>query len=126
MKRKIISLVLSLCMLLSVFSATLTAQAAIYTGEQGTITWSINTETGVLTFSGSGEIVSGGAWNQYRSSITSIVIEDGITSIGSSAFAGISTLTDVTIPGTVTNIGASAFTATGLKNVVLPASVSAL
>jgi len=42
--------------------------------------------------------------------ITSLVIPDGVTSIGSYAFWGCSRLTSVTIPSSVTRVGASAFT----------------
>ena len=42
--------------------------------------------------------------------ITSLVIPDGVTSIGSYAFCGCSRLTSVTIPSSVTRVGASAFT----------------
>ena len=41
--------------------------------------------------------------------ITDLVIPDGVTSIGSSAFEYCSGLTSVTIPGSVTRIGDSAF-----------------
>ena len=43
------------------------------------------------------------------SSLTSVVIPEGVTSIGSSAFYNCSSLTSVTIPSSVTLIGSSAF-----------------
>ena len=52
--------------------------------------------------------------------ITNIVISEGVTSIGSSAFSYYSGLKSVTIPGSVTNIGASAFSyCTNLTNVCI-------
>ena len=45
----------------------------------------------------------------YNSNITSIVIPDTVTRIGSSAFYDCSSLTSITIPSSVTRIGLSAF-----------------
>jgi len=126
MKRRLMSSLLCICMLIGLLPMTFVAHAAIQTGTQGSITWEIDTETGVLTFSGSGAITPGGAWNQYRNAIRTIVIEDGISSIESSTFAGISTLTSVSIPESVTNIGSAAFISTGLTSVVIPNSVKSI
>ncbi len=126
MKKRVLSLLLCVCMIIGLMPMTLTAQAAVQSGTAGTINWSIDTDTGVLTFAGSGEITSAGAWNQYRSSITSIVIEDGISGIAAGAFAGISTLNSVDIASSVTSIGSGAFSGSGLTSVVVPASVTAL
>lgn len=47
----------------------------------------------------------------------------GVTSIGPSAFSGVTSLTNIEIPTGVANIGDSAFYYSALTNVVLPASV---
>ena len=55
---------------------------------------------------------------QNCSSLTSINIPDGVTSIGVDAFRGCSGLTSVTIPNSVTRISGSAFyKCTGLKDI---------
>ena len=48
-------------------------------------------------------------WYDNRSSITSIIIENGVTSIGSFAFRSCSSLSAVTIPNSVTSIEDDAF-----------------
>ena len=74
------------------------------------LTWTLD-DKGVLTISGSGAMAEWKKsfdipWYSWRSStITSVVISDGVTSIGESAFDGCSGLTSVTIPKSVTSIG---------------------
>jgi len=70
--------------------------------------------TGILTISGSGYMTNYSSntavpWHSHKDSITSVVIEDGITSIGGNSFNGCSKLTSVIIPHFVTYIGAYAF-----------------
>lgn len=48
-------------------------------------------------------------WYDYRSSITKVIIQDGVTSIGDNAFYECSNLANVTIPDSVTSIGRRAF-----------------
>lgn len=62
---------------------------------------------GTLTISGSGAI-DNNAFKENKE-ITSVVIEDGVTSIGKNAFSGCSSLVNVIIPGSVTSIGYYAF-----------------
>lgn len=59
--------------------------------------------------------------------VTSLVIPDGVTNIGSSAFQNCSNLTSVTIPNSVTNIGASAFSGCSkLESITIPNSVTSI
>ena len=56
--------------------------------------------------------------------VTKLVIPEGVTSIGSYAFAGCSGLTEVAFPNSVTNIGNSSFMdCSGLMELALPSSV---
>ena len=52
---------------------------------------------------------SSAPWHSYRSSIKSVTIGSGVTSIGSNAFSGRSELNSITIPDSVTSIGDYAF-----------------
>jgi hypothetical protein len=83
------------------------------------LTWTLS-EAGVLTISGTGDM------NDYSSNDpapwgitpTSVVIANGVTSIGAAAFSGCTSLTSVTIPASVTTIGAGAFSGcSGLTSV---------
>ena len=59
------------------------------------------------------------------SSLTSIVIPNGVTSIGSGAFSGCSGLISITIPDSVTSIGGSAFVnCSSLTSILIPNGVT--
>ena len=94
------------------------------------VTYFFEEATGILTISktgeGNGEMTSH-PWSTYKNSITKVVIEVGVTSIGSSAFYGCSGLTNVTTPNSVTSIGSSAFYGcSGLTSVTIPNSVTSI
>ena len=84
-------------------------------GSCGTgVTYSFTTRSRTLTIRGSGEmsnyrVASDVPWYSYRGRFRTLIIEDGVTSIGSYAFYGCTGLTSVTIPNSVTNIGNNAF-----------------
>jgi len=64
---------------------------------------------------------AGRPWHSRRSSITFVVIEDGVKNIGNYAFAWCANLTSITIPDSVTSIGNYAFSeCAGLTSVSLP------
>jgi hypothetical protein len=93
-------------------------------------TWEL--KDGVLTISGTGDMYdytqyhTGVApWDDSRFFITKVVIEEGITKIGSGAFCDCDNLANVTIPKSVTSIGSMAFFGCEkLSNVTIPASVT--
>ena len=65
-------------------------------------------------------------WYDVRNNIRSVVIGDGITTIGVVAFGLCESLTSVTFPNSVTTIGASAFSGSGLTSVTFPNSVTTI
>ena len=92
------------------FSLSLSAET--YSGTCGTnLTWTLDTESGILTISGTGKMTDdySSPWDSYRSYLTTVIIEDGVTSIGDHTFYECSSLTSVTIPNSVTSIGKEAF-----------------
>ncbi len=61
------------------------------------------------------------------SSLTTVTIGSGVTSIGNSAFSGCSSLASITIPNSVTSIGNFAFfDCKGLTSVTIPSSVTSI
>lgn len=106
-------------------------------GEGYNVTFSLDTETGVLVISGEGGMyrspVQGGIYESdtpfypYKDYIRSVVIEEGVTSIGAYAFSNCINLTDVEIAFTVIAIGQQSFrNSTGLTEVVIPEGVDTI
>jgi hypothetical protein len=123
--QKIISLVLSLIIALSIFAIVpFTANAAeaeitetgAESGTTGDCTWTL--DNGVLTISGNGKMENFFSFDEktWKTEIKKVVIENGIRSIGDSAFYGCTGLTSVTIPDSVTSIGSYAFYDTAWYN----------
>ncbi|MCD8158496.1 MAG: leucine-rich repeat domain-containing protein [Clostridiales bacterium] len=96
------------------------------------LTYYYDSDTYTLTISGTGKMetyqyYSGGAapWNGVRSEITTVILEDGITSIGSYAFNGCSSLASINIPDSITSIGGYALqSCTSLASITIPDSVT--
>ena len=94
------------------------------------LTWELSCDS-VLTISGTGAMTefSDGTpapWSEYKNSIKSAYINNGVTSIGSRAFYGCNSLTSVTIPNGVTYIGWYAFASSKLMSITIPGSVTEL
>jgi hypothetical protein len=90
------------------------------------VTWTL-TDEGKLTISGTGDMYTSTPWYNYRTSIKTVIIEDGVTSIGNSAFVNCTNLTSVNIPNGVTSIEIDAFYGCkGLTSVEIPDSVTSI
>ena len=127
MKRIFKKTLCCLCAALLVCSFVPTASAATATsGDCGDdATWTL--KDGVLTIRGSGKMTSFTGWKTQRLSITSIVVEEGITSLCTYAFEGCSAAATVSLPSTLTNIGAGAFSnCQSLTEIVLPEGVQTI
>lgn len=92
--------------------AVLGADALDASGEcEKNCVYTFDSDTGVLTISAgdSGEDAVIGNVFQYEGEILSVVINDGVTGIGSGTFWGSQFIKTVYIPGSVTEIGSDAF-----------------
>ena len=96
------------------------------------LTWKLY-EDGTLNISGKGAMKDYNSddnpspASQKKDSVKKVVIEDGVTSIGDSAFSYCSSLTNITIPDSVTSIGDSAFSGCwDLTSITIPDSVTTI
>ena len=101
------------------------------------LTWVIDEEW-TLTISGEGEMMDYAAhcapWNKYAYSpypdsllIQKIVVENGVTSIGSNAFTSCISLSSVNLPDTLLSIGDHAFAnCDTLTDIALPSSLTSI
>ncbi len=128
MKKRTLSLLLALCMVLQLcssmaFATELESDVTFpISGKCGmSLTWTLDAD-GTMTISGSGAMFEYSfdedneeipyretPWLELSEDIRKIVIEEGVTSIGSYAFSYLGNLNKVTIPSTVTAIGECAF-----------------
>ncbi|MBQ1410768.1 MAG: leucine-rich repeat protein [Oscillospiraceae bacterium] len=108
---------------------SLSAHAITYSGSyNGTITWTLNTATGVIVFEGSGSIgnsydtMEDLPWlaNFKDSYIKEIRVSEGITAIGDYAFRNCEALERVTLANSVSSIGYSSFAGcTALQSITM-------
>ena len=138
MKKRIASILLAVMMIVTLLPAGLvdTAWAAtvVGSGDCGkngdNVTWKLTSE-GTLTISGTGDMADfewdGTPWYSVSSQVKSVVIKDGVTSIGDCAFGGCISLTSVSIPDGVISIGFAAFESCSLlTGVTIPNSVTGI
>ena len=118
--------------LLAILAGATSAWAQNPSGTCGTdLNWEYDPSTTTLTITGYGSMSNYTStsvpWKDYKSDITSIVLPDGLTSIGNYAFCFCSLLTSITIPAGVTSIGENAFLGcSGLISISIPSSVTSI
>ena len=138
MKKRIASILLAVMMIVTLLPLGLveTAWAAtvVGSGDCGkngdNVTWKLTSDD-TLTISGTGDMADfewdGTPWCSVSSQVKSVVIKDGVTSIGDCAFGGCISLTSVSIPDGVISIGFAAFESCSLlTGVTIPNSVTGI
>ena len=137
--KKALSILLSILLVFSTTAFALTAAAEAptivdrgYCGGEGdgtNLTW-VLTNDGTLTISGEGAMKnfsssSSMPWRNYRWSadpvISTLIIDDGVTTIGNYAFSSCTSLSSASLPTSLTSIGYFGFNACyALTEVTLP------
>ena len=127
--KQIKHLFVALALVASVSSAWADANGTCGTN----LTWTYVESTHTLTISGTGAMTGYhftstlAHWDSYTSFITTVVIEDGVTKIGSYAFYKCTGLTSVIIPSSVTSIETGAFNkCSTLTSITIPNSVTSI
>ena len=141
MKKRILSLLLVLVMLLGMLP-TVALAAEDETPTSGScgenVTWSYDADTQTLTISGTGPMTDYDSdtpeFGEY-SEVVCISVKEGITSIGNSAFDNVfsgnsaiaDTLERILLPSTLTKIGDSAFAnLTNVASITIPEAVTSV
>ena len=120
MKKRLLSAILSLCMLLTM-APTVAFAAEPITGSCGdNLTWSLDSTTGTLTISGTGSMANYAPdcqpWKDNMDNIKTVVIENGVERIGQRAFQSAKNLKELTLNGNVI-IGDRAFHGVALEKI---------
>ena len=134
--KKIVSLIVILTLLMTTLTVfALPASAEVYSGDCGAdgsnLRWSLDTNKGTLTISGSGAMQDFGTvdtpWYSYREEIATVQLPAELTSIGASSFTEFVSLKEIVIPSNVTKIGDFAFSnCYALERVVLSEKLTSI
>ncbi len=101
-------------------------------GTHGALNWTYVKDTKTLTITGAGELASfensdAVVWKAVATSVKSLVVGEGVTSIGNYAFYYLSVLEEVSLPSTLTSIGDYAFGfCAELETINIPDGVTSL
>lgn len=131
--KKLTAVILSLLMVAAVLPTMLTAAESTERVVSGNLTWTLDRSDMTLTISGEGmmeDYLEGRIPNPFfgdRADITTVIIEQGVTSIGKYAFQNYERLSDIQMPETLTTIGFGAFENTpSLELIEFPASLKSI
>ena len=108
------------------------------TGSESSVTWSYNPTTKTLTISGTGQMMYYGSaegsdnkyhstapWSYLDSEIQKVIVEDGVTYIGSYAFAYCTALTSVSLPASVIALGDYVCYSSNVTRIDIPGTTAA-
>jgi len=101
-------------------------------GTTGPLTWQVTGAANnyTLTISGEGampDYAYNSPWEQYKPDIKTILIGEGVTTIGDCAFNSCDKLTSITLSNNLTNIGDAAFyNCKALTSITIPNNVTSM
>jgi hypothetical protein len=108
MKQRALSILLALCIVMTLLPTTVWAADSDFTIDENGVLTEYSGAGGDVIIPDSVTSVGGGAFRNCIS-LTSVTISDSVTNIGSYAFYSCTNLTSVAIPDSVNSIGESAF-----------------
>lgn len=129
--KRMLAMMLAVVLVLGVMPMTAFADAPVDSGKFfDSFRWSLDSD-GVLTISGEGAIgdfeEDVPPWFKYYEDITSIVVSEGVTRIGSYTFALLLNVTKVSLPASLKEIGDFAFDyCINLKSISIPEGVTTI
>ena len=130
--KRVLNLALCLLLCAALLPGTVWAAETVNSGTCGkNLTWTLDS-AGTLVISGTGKMAdyrlpSNPPWFENRSSVKTVEIRSGVTSIGDWAFDYCSSLTSVFIPNSVASIGEFAFSrCSSLTSLTIPDSVTSI
>lgn len=120
------TLIIPLLAIFTLALCALTASAETFTGDCGynggdNVKYEYDTETGVMRLYGTGmtaDYWSSGIYIKNQC-VRTVIIEEGITSIGNHLFSGDTMISEVIFPSTLLKIGDCAFRYNGIKSIDL-------
>ena len=129
MFKKTLAVMLAMAMLLC--AVPFTAAAKSYSGKCGdNLIWTLDTSTSMLEINGTGDMEDFSiypSWYDYKESIKTVKIDDGVTTIGRFAFRDCYNIIKITIPESIISIGWCAFASCeNLENISLPQSITSI
>lgn len=128
MFKKLVSIILAVTLLISVQAIPASAEeTTITSGSCGyNLTWEYNAEKYELTISGTGDMFNYADADVPWGEIKTLIIEEGVTSIGDYAFDW-SSVENVTLPESLERIGTAAFDmCIFLEDIVIPEGVKTI
>lgn len=128
--KKCLSVVLTLLMIISLFTIVpFSVEAETTSGTTGGCTWSFDSLTGTLTFSGNGKMdyypnSDYVPWKSIKNDVATVIIQEGVTTIANFSFSECTNLASISIPNSVTQIGYHTFySCAKLESITIPSSV---
>lgn len=113
------------------FSAIIEMDAVLAGYFGSDLSYVFDAATLTLNISGNGSMgnfyfLEDNPWSDYISIIDSVYVHNGVENIAAMAFDGATNLRFISLPITITQIGYYALSRTGLKNLMIPNSVTAI